>query len=540
MFKLTGTQFLPTATDPNVKLTFGAGTMLSFGSGDVLALEQLSPAQISVDPDAMLGLETSGGWWSGATPPVYSRQFDITDANNPNLVALMKKVNVVTYSNNNNYNMMQGDGIQLGDGKYLLHYGNTHKGLHMAADANFPNAMIHGAGPGTTMGIGVASGNGSEYLEVIIPIDAHGGTVLLNSTDTFTVASPNNNGRFTGVALRKLEMSGPIHNAAEVVVLNKGVKISNDGIDSGTLLGALLPIRVAGTGNLTFQHSADVDGFVVTALPKTQITIDQGGRVYVDGDMSVNTMVLNSTYSSGNDGLQINSSDDDLTITGRLSGDGAWGDDGQLVIGGAATISPGNSVGTLTGKNLTMANGAIYEWQIADATPGGEGTGWDLIDASGDITFDGAWTFKALDANSVGSGVTGHSYVVASASAITDFDLTKVTFDGDWTGTLAVDDDNNLVLSALSSGLIGDADENGVVNAADYMVLKRNMGGPGAGPTTGDFDTDNDVDFADLQLLIGNYDAVSGGAPAVPEPATLFVLLAAGLPALLKRRQRRS
>jgi len=87
----------------------------------------------------------------------------------------------------------------------------------------------------------------------------------------------------------------------------------------------------------------------------------------------------------------------------------------------------------------------------------------------------------------------------------------------------------------------GDTNDDGVVNAADYMAVKRNMGtSTGATLAMGNFDTDQDVDWADLQLLIGNYDAVSGGAPAVPEPATLFVLLAAGLPALLKRRQRRS
>jgi len=91
--------------------------------------------------------------------------------------------------------------------------------------------------------------------------------------------------------------------------------------------------------------------------------------------------------------------------------------------------------------------------------------------------------------------------------------------------------------SDLSDDLPGDADENGVVNAADYMALKRHMGTPsGALLADGDFDGDNNVDYDDLQMLIGNYDAVST-SQAIPEPATLFVMLAAGLPALLKRRR---
>jgi len=536
MYKFTGTPFLPTATDPNVKLTFGAGAMLSFGSGDVLDLEQLSPAQIVVDPDAMLGLETYGS----NNRTVLSPQFNITDANNPNLVAIMKSHNVVTYSNNNNYAEMQGDGIQLGDGKYWLHYGNIHKGLLLRADASHPNAMIHGAGPGTTMGIGVVSGNGSEYLTVILPIDAHGATVLLNSTDTFTVANPGQNQRYTGVANRRLELAGPIHNAAEVVVLNSGVYVIDDAIDSGTLLGDLLPIRVAGTGTLQFQHSADGDGFVVSNLDKTQITIDQGGRVYVNGDMSVNTMVLNSTYSGGNDGLQINDSDDDLTITGKLSGNGAWGDSGQLIIADSAAVAPGNGVGELTGQNLTMAEGATYEWQIGNADGATPGTDWDVISAA-NITFDGAWTLKIPEANLAGTVTDTTSFIVASVTGnFTGFDAENVTFDlsgPGWTGgTLAIDGDD-LVLSGLVSSLLGDADGDGDVDAADYIMVKRHFGGaPGAEGPGGDLDGNGIVDWADLQILQAAYDA-GVGANTIPEPATLLMMLAAGLPALLKRRR---
>jgi len=111
----------------------------------------------------------------------------------------------------------------------------------------------------------------------------------------------------------------------------------------------------------------------------------------------------------------------------------------------------------------------------------------------------------------------------------------------DWTGDATFDRVIYITGLVRTLALVGDADENGVVNAADYMALKRHMGmGSGAVLADGDFDTDQDVDFADLQLLIGNYDAVQTGAGTIPEPATLFVLLAAGLPALLKRRRSRS
>ena len=77
------------------------------------------------------------------------------------------------------------------------------------------------------------------------------------------------------------------------------------------------------------------------------------------------------------------------------------------------------------------------------------------------------------------------------------------------------------------------------VDAADYIALKTHMGqATSAGATEGDFDGDNDVDWDDLQILQGRFSEQNAvNATPVPEPATLFVMLAAGLPALLKRRR---
>ena len=87
--------------------------------------------------------------------------------------------------------------------------------------------------------------------------------------------------------------------------------------------------------------------------------------------------------------------------------------------------------------------------------------------------------------------------------------------------------------------LPGDADGDGDVDAADYIMVKTHFGGaPAAGTegSGGDFNGNGTVDWNDLQELMSGLSSGTGGAP-IPEPATL-IILAVGLPALLKRRRR--
>lgn len=115
---------------------------------------------------------------------------------------------------------------------------------------------------------------------------------------------------------------------------------------------------------------------------------------------------------------------------------------------------------------------------------------------------------------------------------------------------LAVTDDMGATATAttrLTYAQPGDADHNGVVDAADYIALKSNFGiTSGATWGQGDFDQDGDVDRDDLLLLAEcfaqntSHSMDFGGIAGIPEPATLFVMMAAGLPVLLKRRRRRN
>ncbi|GEM_PF-6681658 len=73
---------------------------------------------------------------------------------------------------------------------------------------------------------------------------------------------------------------------------------------------------------------------------------------------------------------------------------------------------------------------------------------------------------------------------------------------------------------------ITDANNDGMVDATDYIVLKRNFGAQsGAGWQQGDFDSDGDVDYDDLRLLtlcLSKPPVTSSSM--TPEPASAMML----------------
>ena len=76
------------------------------------------------------------------------------------------------------------------------------------------------------------------------------------------------------------------------------------------------------------------------------------------------------------------------------------------------------------------------------------------------------------------------------------------------------------------------------VDAVDYITLKTHIGQTtSAGAIEGDFDENGTVDWDDLQILRDRFGASGTATDTIPEPATLFIMLGAGLPALLKRRR---
>jgi hypothetical protein len=89
-------------------------------------------------------------------------------------------------------------------------------------------------------------------------------------------------------------------------------------------------------------------------------------------------------------------------------------------------------------------------------------------------------------------------------------------------------------------GLSGDTNDDGVVDAADFITVKQNFGqSTTLDISAGDFDGDGKVEWDDLQAMMSNFSPsqLVGASATNPEPATLG-LLALGALALLKRKRK--
>ena len=110
--------------------------------------------------------------------------------------------------------------------------------------------------------------------------------------------------------------------------------------------------------------------------------------------------------------------------------------------------------------------------------------------------------------------------------------------DGKYVDGRLLYDDERVTLEILASGLAGDFDQDGDVDRKDLAPWMGFFGSTSASHSQGDADGDHDVDGADYlvwQRQLGSTSAVALNA-AVPEPATLTLLVSAALAMFVRRR----
>ena len=333
-----------------------------------------------------------------------------------------------------------------------------------------------------------------------------------------------------------------------------------DGADSSLTLTHVGTFVIGGRYNADSTASGnhlDVYGGATASLRSVVLKGVNSAFNLGDGiGISEATLGVKSTTAGVLPGITLSKADSRLNInSGRLI---AIEDDANMVKG------PGKI--DLTGPAYVSTPTAIYPYEItSDITGIGsltkEGDGALVLFGNNDYTGDTIVKEGTLIVSNEGAGLDDLASVMIEVGATMDLSFAGVdTIDDLWLGGTqmglgnynstthpAYFITNSGTLRVFPSSLLGDTNGDGLVNAADYIALKTNMGlGSGAALADGDLDNDGDVDFDDLQILQDNYVAPGGGASGstassppsgtVPEPATLG-LLALGAMAVIRRRR---
>lgn len=95
----------------------------------------------------------------------------------------------------------------------------------------------------------------------------------------------------------------------------------------------------------------------------------------------------------------------------------------------------------------------------------------------------------------------------------------------DLNGDLIVDEDDFNVLKGLANLLPGDVNVDGYVSFADFLAISKNFASSNALWSQGDLDCNGTVEFEDFLILSEDFGNSNQAVAAVPEPATLKLLL---------------
>ena len=314
--------------------------------------------------------------------------------------------------------------------------------------------------------------------------------------------------------------------------------------------------------NLTMLKQSDTDGTVIdsndVSVVNSQLTGSGTTNWYSYNLHKTGTNTINYARTGGAVNVYPNAS---FQISG-----------GAVVIGTGA-IDPFSGTGATAGNHVavTVDSGAKLQFATNSAV-GATMAGLTVDLASGsqvDLTNNhifidyGSSDPIAAITGYIKSGFNGGHWngpgIMSTAAQTTTNGLSY---------GLGYADGKDGVVSGLSSGqieveytLLGDANLDGIVNAADFTILAANFNQPVTGWDQGDFNYDGLVNAADFTDLAANFNQSDSGANSagdvaaldafaaangmsvptpvsVPEPACVSVLAAAGL-GLLGRRRRK-
>ncbi len=411
--------------------------------------------------------------------------------------------------------------------------GGSYNGIYATTGGTF----WAGSSTNSQTRIGVVSGATYNYLKA-----DNGGILKINGTGT-NASQGLMVGEAAGADYNYVSVSGT------TTVMN--VSTANPITIGGT------PTEVdGGTGNhldvydgATLNAGTYTDGTTYINHPSIYVLGTDSAVNLGDGTSNTAQIIVGATTGKVA-GVYLKNASGSLNINnGRLTA----GANGELVSGpgrvnldGPAYVSvPESTAPYLITCDIAGTGSLTKEGEGALALTGITGYTGDTIVSKGSLLVENTGAAGLDDAASVwisvgavmelnfsGTDTIGELYLdgVTQGSGTYDKDTPGGWFANTGSGKLVV-----------GSGIIpGDTNDDGVVDAADFIALKKNFGTlTGATEAQGNFNTDVDgaVNWADLSILMDSMTPSASAPSSAPEPATLG-LLALGALAVIRRRRR--
>jgi T5SS/PEP-CTERM-associated repeat protein len=312
--------------------------------------------------------------------------------------------------------------------------------------------------------------------------------------------------------------------------------MSNQGLISGS--GTVDSSALTNSGRL---QTSSGDKLVLTGTLTNGAFVDlAGGELDVTGATtnSLDIDARDATIRFGGTGLSNNSGGELAITTGTVDLYGAVNNKAgaQIVVGqgahgvfhdavtngGQLFVFPGGNVLML--ESLSSGTGSSLNLQLAGTSAG---SGFGDVDVSGTASLAGTLAVSFASGYAPNSGDTFR--VLNSAAGVSgtfsSLTLPPIAVGLSWTIVYAA----NSVTLAVVPGIAGDYNQNGVVDAADYVVWRKGFG-------TTYTQNDYNVWRAHFGQTAGSGSGATASA-AVPEPTTLVLLMFAAAGSCLRRRR---
>jgi autotransporter-associated beta strand protein len=351
-----------------------------------------------------------------------------------------------------------------------------------------------------------------------------GRIVLTNDGNTYSgTTTIGGGGGFTGVSLANDRISQvEIGNGGPTGSIGTGDIIMNPANNTTALSLVLSKVGTLNMANNIIMNGnasvARVRGFSASNITLSGI-ISGAGRVTVEDPATTMTLTGDNTYTGITTALA-----GKMFVNGNHTGGNTYTVSAGATLGGSGTIgslvnvsgtlAPGASIGTFTTTDsVTMLSGSSLAIEIAGATN-------DKLVVGGNLDLSATSLAKLLDVYRTGSGT---SWVIATYSgALTGvFEKVSLGYTVDY-GTGA---NSEITLTATSAA--GDYNNDGKVDAADYVLWRKDDGSPGG--------------YFTWRSAFGNPpgsgSSLDGGN--VPEPAGIALMAMAAAIGGVRRRQLR-